>query len=115
MTKILNTIILIHPTLNYDTSLIIYFYVIKDKIENLIDNRYNDFPFNLNCSLNKLYCYIYQINIYKLNSYDSKWSCNLKRFVKCYLSMYSIYDIDILNIYEKNGLFKIKSIYNLLI
>lgn len=115
MLKILNTLQLISPTLNRDTTLIIYFYYIRNKIKKLIKNTDDDLPFNLNCNLNKLYCYIYQLKIYNLHNYESIFLNNLKRFIKCFTNMYSFYDYDILNIYEKISLFKIKLIYNLLI
>ena len=115
MTKILNTLQLISPTLNYDTTLIIYYYYIKDKIQKLINNNYSDLPFNLNCNLNKLYCYVYQLKFYNLQNYESNLLNILKRFIKCFTNMYSFYYYDTLNIYKKNSLFKIKLIYNLLI
>lgn len=115
MTNFLNTLQLISPTLNYDTTLIIYFYCIKAKIEKLIKNKDNDLPFDLNCNLNKLYCYIYQLKFYNLHNYESNLLNILKRFTKCFTNMYSFYYYNTLNIYEKNSLFKIKLIYNLLI
>ena len=115
MTKILNTLLLINKSLNYDTSLIIYYYYIKNKIEKLIKNKFGDYPFDLNCNLNKLYCYVYQLNIYNLCNYEKKFNEHLQRFIKSYKSMYTFYYYDTLNIYEKNSLFKIKLIYNLLI
>ena len=116
MTAILNTLLLTNTSLNYDTSLIIYYYYIKNKIEKLIKNKFGDYPFNLNCNLNKLYIYIYQLNIYKLCNYEKNFNEHLQRFIKCYMSMYSFYDnYDILNIYEKINIFKINLIYKLVI
>lgn len=115
MTKILNMISLISPILNRDTVLIIYFYYMRNKIERLIKNTDEDLPFNLNCNLNKLFCYLYQLKSYNLHSYEIIFLNKLKRFTKYFINMYLFYKYDILNINEKNSLFKIKVIYNLLI
>lgn len=120
MVKILETLLKIN-NINYDTSLIIFYYYIQNEINILIINKDNDLPFNLNCNLNKLFCKIYQLKIYDLLNYNITFKKLIFRFVSSYINFLTEYKnmlykwYDYLDICDKNNLFKINSIYNLLI
>ena len=120
MVKILEILLKIN-NINYDTSLIIFYYYIQNQINNLILSKYDDLPFNVSCNLNKLFCKIYQLKIYNLINYNIMFKKLIFQFVNSYINFLSDYKImlynwnDYLDICDKNNLFKINLIYNLLI